>query len=163
VLNDQIVTVTERMNMHLSLLPIFSALEQNVSQSLRLKSLEYVRENDAPPKVTIEGTANIVGSILFQRELFADNPLFEQAQFTEVDIASAPKDDEDGSALDEVVTVVTFDMAAVMPIELLRYTPSSVRDSIPESLESDAMGSSTQEFDQNEAAVELLSEEEISS
>jgi hypothetical protein len=124
--DTQLTTATERMNLHLSLLPIFDGLEQSISQKLELKSFTYTRENDSAPKMEITGNATVLNSLAFQREVLTTVPLFSGAKFTQVTIASAPPKDEDTDIVDPGVfeTTIPFWLGKTVDVSLLQYRPT---------------------------------------
>jgi hypothetical protein len=121
----QLKTARERMDLHLSVLPIFTALEQTTSQLLTLKTFKYSRENDSAPKMDITGEASILNTLAFQREVLGTEPLFVGAEFAQVSVSSAPPKDEETGIVDasEYETVIPFSLSKTLDTTLLRYEP----------------------------------------
>ena len=146
--DSQLQLATERMDLHLSTLPLFSALERSVSKLLTLKTFNYTRENDSPPKMEITGEASVLNSLAFQRDIAKSEPLFIGATFTQVSLTSAPpKDEKSGSSdADSYETVIPFLFSNTIDVSLLQYDPpqiledTSVAEEDGEEIEEDQTG-----------------------
>jgi hypothetical protein len=130
--DTQLTTAQERMDLHLSILPIFTALERTTSQLLTLKSFKYSRENDSAPKMEITGEASVLNSLAFQREVLSTEPLFAGAEFTQVSVTSAPPKDEETGIVDasEYETVIPFWLGKTLDTTLLKYQPAEVPEDV---------------------------------
>lgn len=123
----QLKIVTERMNLHLSPLPIFSGLERSVSQLLTLNTFKYTRENDSAPKMEVTGEASVLNSLAFQQEVLKTEPIFIGAEFTQVTVTSAPPQNEKKVvvASDSYETTIPFSLNKTVDMSLVQYQPSS--------------------------------------
>jgi hypothetical protein len=130
--DTQLTTAQQRMDLHLSVLPIFTALEQTTSQLLTLKSFKYSRENDSAPKMEITGEASILNTLAFQREVLGTEPLFVGAEFTQVSVTSAPPKDEETGIVDGSTyeTVIPFSLSKTLDTTLLKYQPTVVPEDV---------------------------------
>ncbi len=126
--DEQLQIATERMNLHLSPLPIFSGLERSVSQLLTLNTFKYTRENDSAPKMEVTGEASVLNSLAFQEEVLKTEPLFIGAEFTQVTVTSAPPKDDDTGVVDgdSYETTIPFWLGKTLDMSLVQYQPSQV-------------------------------------
>lgn len=127
-LDKKIKTASARMDLHLSVLPVFDALEQSVAKSLQLDSFKYTRADDAAPKIVVKGTTAAFDSLVFQRGVLATNPVLAGGVFTQVSLASvAPVDAKTGIVhTDKVETKIAFSLSKEVDTSLLRYAPTAV-------------------------------------
>ncbi len=125
-LDNKIKTAAERMNMHLSVLPFFEALEQNISEQLLLKTFKYTRENDAAPQVELTGEVEVLNSLVFQREVLQSNPVLKGGEFSQVALASSPLVDAEGFASEDYVTTISFSLNKSIDASQLLYQPRVV-------------------------------------
>ena len=144
-LNEKISTAERRMDLHLSVLAIFEALETSVSQSLQLDSFSYKR--DGAPLVEVSGTAKVFNSLMFQRDILASNPILSGGSFAEVSLASTPPVDEaTGEVIvDKVETEIAFGLAKKVEPSLIAYRPRYTQDvRFTENVTSDFSGAPTE-------------------
>lgn len=122
----QLQTAIERMDLHLSPLPIFKGLERSVSQLLTLNNFTYSRENDGAPKMEIAGSGSVLNSLVFQKEVLSTEPLFIGAEFTQVTLTSGQKKDDDSRVTDKdsLETTIPFLLQHTLDTSLLRYQPT---------------------------------------
>ena len=120
--DTQLQTATDRMDLHLSILPIFESLERSVSQFLVLEDFKYTRENDSAPKIEISGQASVINSLLFQREVLSQVPILAGSEFTSVSVTTI-KTEEDTANEEEGQSAVPFSLSKTIDLSLLKYQP----------------------------------------
>lgn len=128
-LDKRISIAQERLNNHVSVLSIFEALERNSVQSLQYVAFSYQRLNDAFPEVSFTGTSDRFNNVLFQRDIFASNPILAGSAFKEVILTSAVE----GESSQEPVETVTFTLTKDVDTSLIGYQP---RNGLQEEVES---------------------------
>ena len=124
-LDVKIDTAKRRMDLHLSLLPVFEAFEKNISQTLELNSFNYTRENDENPVVSVAGKATILNNLMFQNKVFFTNPILSGSTFEEYALNTVPPDDTKVGNVDadDLETTIVFNVTHTIPSSLIPYTP----------------------------------------
>lgn len=117
-LEKRIGIAEERLNNHVSVLSIFEALEASAVQSIYFTSFSYQRQDDEFPLVTFTGDSSQFNNILFQREIFANNPILAGSEFKEVTLKTVA-DEETGSNTE----TVQFTLEKEVDTSLIGYTP----------------------------------------
>ncbi|MFM2381996.1 MAG: hypothetical protein RLZZ76_763 [Candidatus Parcubacteria bacterium] len=146
--DSQLQITTERMDAHLSVLPIFEGLERSVSQLISLKTFIYTREGDSAPKMKITGESSVLNSLAFQRDVLKNEPLFSGAEYEQVTVTSAlPKDKtSEVITIDELETTIPFSLSKTLDISLLRYKPNVASETATEAvIQADGETEETQE------------------
>lgn len=117
-LEKRINVAEERLNNHVSVLAIFEALEQSAVQSLRYISFSYKRLNDEFPLVSFTGTSDRFNNVLFQRDVFASNPVLAGSVIKDVALESEIAGDPSNAE-----KLVTFTIEKEVDTSLIGYTP----------------------------------------
>lgn len=118
-LQKRIEAAQTRINNHVSLLAIFEALERSAVQSIQFESFSYQRNNDEFPLVTFTGSADQFNSVLYQREMFRNEPVLADAQFVELQVEELV----DASEVRNDRPIVTFALEKTIDTSLIQYTP----------------------------------------
>jgi hypothetical protein len=156
-LDNKIKIAQQRMDLHLSVLLFFEALEQNVSQKLFLKTFSFLRENDAAPVIELTGEADVLNSLVFQREVLKSNPLLAGSEFSEVVLASAPLEGSEGDIQKNQAVTISFWLKKTVAIDLLQYKPRLVFDE--NALSESTLGTEgTEEVEENDSVSKVVEE-----
>jgi len=155
-LDNRLNTARQRMDMHISVPSIFTALEDSAVQSLQFVSFSYKRDNDLAPLIALTGTSdNTFNSILFQREVLQTNPILSGATFTEVALGATSNTADEGSVTQNLIS---FELTKEVDPSLIKYVPSSAVRSFEGFDQTDTMDASAEEGFEDE---EQISEEAI--
>ncbi len=152
VLNTQITLAGDLMNKHLSVNKIFSELERITSQALTLTSFSYKREGESSPEVDIQGKTEVVGSLIFQRDVLSSSELFRNTSFEEVTLTTSAEESDTGVITpDKTTQTIGFSVTTSIPQDLIKYaavpvdtqnlTDLSEISSLSEEIESDEANS----------------------
>lgn len=114
----------DRLNAHISLLPIFKSLEQSAVQTLVFKGFDFKRINQEIPSITFSGTAKNFDSVMFQRGLFESSPLFADSVMTGFSLTDVSIDAEATQKADtsDESKIVSFTVTAPVKASLIGYT-----------------------------------------
>ena len=97
------------MNSHVALTKVFDALERVVAQPLSLSSFNYARtEDSSEPTISVSGNADSFNQILFQQEVFSNDPITDMLQIESISYSSQPIDPANPSFGSDDMVNVTF-------------------------------------------------------
>lgn len=126
---EQLINTAEtKMDAHISLPRIFSAIENSALDSLILTAFDYKRVLDTAPLLILKGEAKSFNSVLFQREVLDLNPVLAKAIFTKIAIANEVSGDVENEEKKEKVddTMITFEISSDIDPAIVNYTPRVV-------------------------------------
>ncbi len=152
-LDTQMRFAQDKLDSHVSLLPIFSSLEDSTLQSLKLDGFSYERIDAGTPSVSFSGKAAVFNSVLFQRHMLESNNIFSNAQFIEFDLAkSEVQDNEEGqsSNSDSNEKSIAFTVTAPVETTLIPFTANTANEQSMEQIDqvnSEAVDEANTEFD----------------
>lgn len=122
-LDFRIDTAMERLNQHVSVVSILTALEQSTVESVYFLDFNYSRLAGGLPEVVLSAKANGFDALLFQKDIFDSNPILQGASLSSVSM-QIETSDEDPVVVQEVVS---FTLAAAFDPALILYkTKNSV-------------------------------------
>src|SRR5690606_23878560 len=117
----------ERLDNHLSVLTIIDALEQNAVQSIYFTGFTYKRQGDDFPLVTFTGDSSRFSNILFQRQIFANNPILAGSEFKEVRLQTVVDDNSQNGQNESI----EFTLEKEVDTSLIGYSPRGITNVQP--------------------------------
>lgn len=94
-LDNRIDAATQLVQGHVSLLTIFSALAENITDPVQFLSFNYDRREDArTPKLALSATAKDFDEVIFQKKVFGDAKITGNFFVDNVSLSTQPVDQE---------------------------------------------------------------------
>jgi hypothetical protein len=121
-LNRRMQNAQNLIDAHVSVVSIFTALEQSTLQELVLTGFDYKRSTAQVPTIALFGTTEAFNSILFQRTVLSSNPILKGASFTEVALMSEAQ----GENL-PLTKNIAFTITADVQPDLIKFQPQDIQ------------------------------------
>lgn len=147
-LDQQLQLVEELLDTHPAPSRVLAALSETVLQNITLSEFSINSDEDALDSYTVSftGTAPNFSALLFQREVFAANPILAAADIAEL---TYPAQESTGLALQQEVT---FSFVADVPVDRFAFTgvvlPAAPE--LPSTDEATTTPTTPDSFDENE-------------
>lgn len=162
----KIKTANTLLNNHLASSKIFGPLEETVVDSIAYTSFTYAKTTDNAAEVNIQGSAEDLDAVLYQRSLMMENPMLARGKFSSVMYGDVEVNElGDGNASTNVARagtdLVMFDYSVVYEAGSIGFTSpgdTAELDSTPTQSDStDSSQEDTSGFDS-----ELVESEDVS-
>ncbi len=129
-LESLIATAKQKMDAHISIPRIFTALENSTLEALQIKEFSYKRENDNPPEILLTASASNFNDVLFQNEVLKANPILKSASFSKIILTTLlPTDTEfkpTSSNEEDPIPSIDFEIGINVDPALVNYEPPQV-------------------------------------
>lgn len=118
-LNRRIENAKNRIDNHISVVSIFTALEESTLQKLRFTGFEYKRVQESIPTITLSGVTDTFNSVLFQRTVLATNKILASATFSKVELTSTKE--SKGITAEKTIS---FTISGDIDPSLIKFSPT---------------------------------------
>jgi hypothetical protein len=125
-LNLRLNQAKQRLASTVSLVSIFTAIEESTAQTVKISEFTMVRESDTLFEIKSKIETDSFDSAMFQRNTFRRNPIFESVLVKDVTIGEESADGESAPG-----SLITFAADLTIPLSSVPYVP-------PQSIQSNA-------------------------